>query len=369
MSPYVVLAFGLALTITAQAAASYAPITALETAITLADSGADSPLETELKQEICSELVRRGEFADAQSRAAKLPAYRHAAVLLELATRLPESQRAEAEKLLAIARSDLELTLDWHKSRVSRWLAVAQAKLGQLEVAAKTAREVPDAEDRAFALRDVVIEFCRQGEVTQARELAGAIEENRRYGTYRQKAGALAAIARALHAKDDQAGTEALLTQAAAPLPKKPGWSDGGALLEVAQARLSCGQAEAGRELLERAEALARGIAGAWRVSELSAVAKVWLASGEPERARSLIQDAEKALSSIPPPERAPESLTLARVQHTAGNLNAARALIRAVLNDNAGESDAEAKRARQVRSLLVWAELFGDEAVAELKP
>jgi hypothetical protein len=34
----------------------------------------------------------------------------------------------------------------------------------------------------------------------------------------------------------------------------------------------------------------------------------------------------------------------------------------------HAEERDAEAKRARQVRALLVWAELFGDEAVAERK-
>ena len=113
---------------------------------------------------------------------------------------------------------------------------------------------------------------------------------------------------------------------------------------------------------------LARGIAGAWRVSEMSAVAKVWLAGGERERALSLIQESEKALVSISPTERAPESLTLARVQHTAGNINAARALIRAVLTEDAGGDDAEAKRARQVRALLVWAELFGDEAVAERK-
>ena len=36
------------------------------------------------------------------------------------------------------------------------------------------------------------------------------------------------------------------------------------------------------------------------------------------------------------------------------------------VLTDDAGGDDAEAKRARQVRALLVWAELFGDEAVTE---
>jgi tetratricopeptide (TPR) repeat protein len=289
-------------------------------------------------------------------------------VVLELAGRLPASSRAEAEQLLLAARTDQELTLDWHKSRVSRLLAVTQARLGLLESAAKTAREVPDTEDRAFALMEVVRELSRRDEVALAQGLADAIEENRRYGTYRQKAGALSAIALALYQRGDRAEAGALLSQAAALLPKKPGWSDGEALRDVAAAQLGCGQTDAGRELLARAETLARGIAGAWRITEMSAVAKVWLAGGEPERARSLIQDAEKALSSIPSTERAPESLTLARVQHTSGNFNAARALIRAVLNDDAGESDAEAKRARQVRALLVWAELFGDEAVAELK-
>jgi tetratricopeptide (TPR) repeat protein len=245
---------------------------------------------------------------------------------------------------------------------------VTQARLGLLESAAKTAREVPDTEDRAFALRDVVRELARRDEVALARELADAIEENRRYGTYRQKAGALSAIALARHRRGDRAEAETLLIQAAALLPKKPGWSDGEALRDVAAAQLACGQIDAGRELLARAEMLARGIAGAWRVSEMSAVAKVWPAGGERERALSLIQESEKALVSIPPTERAPESLALARVQHTAGNTNAARALIRAVLTDDAGGDDAEAKRARQVRALLVWAELFGDEAVAERK-
>lgn len=363
-----VLTFGLVLVITAHAATSPAPVLSLRTAITLADTGADSGLKEELQQEICFELIRRGEFAAAQSRAPKLPAYRHAAVLLELSARLPANQRAEAEKLLATAQHDLELTLDWHKSRVSRVLAVAQAKLGQHQTAAKTARDVPDAEDRAFALRDVVHEFCRQGEVSKARELADAIEENRRYGTYRQKAGALAAIARALHVKGDQAEADALLTHAASLLPKKPGWSDGGALLEVAQARFDCGQAEAGRELLVRAEVLARGIAGAWRVSELCAVATAWQSCGERDRAQAVLKEAQQAIATFPAPERGPESLALARAQHAAGNVKDARLLVSAALIDATGAGDADVWRAQQVRALLVWAELFGEEAVPELK-
>jgi len=328
-----------------------------------------SPEKEQLTADVAQVAILLGKSADAQGLAESLPPFLHASVLLELASALPAEQADRAQLLVGMAERDQALTLDWHKSRVSRLLAVTQARLGLLESAAKTAREVPDTEDRAFALRDVVRELSRRDEVALARGLADAIEENRRYGTYRQKAGALSAIALALYQRGDRTEAEASLTQAAALLPKKPGWSDGEALRDVAAAQLACGQIDAGRELLGRAETLARGIAGAWRVSELSAVAKVWLAGGEHERALSLIQDAEKALSSIPPTERAPESLTLARVQHTAGNLNAARALIRAVLNDDAGESDAEAKRARQVRSLLVWAELFGDEAVAELKP
>jgi tetratricopeptide (TPR) repeat protein len=325
-----------------------------------------SPEKDQLTADLARVSIRLGKSADAQGLADSLPPFLHASVLLELASALPAEQADRAQLLVGIAQQDKDLTLDWHKSRVSRLLAVTQAKLGRLESAAKTAREVPDAEDRAFALRDVVRELARRDEVALARELADAIEENRRYGTYRQKAGALSAIALARHRRGDRAEAETLLIQAAALLPKKPGWSDGEALRDVAAAQLACGQIDAGRELLARAEMLARGIAGAWRVSEMSAVAKVWLAGGERERALSLIQESEKALVSISPTERAPESLTLARVQHTAGNTNAARALIRAVLTDDAGGDDAEAKRARQVRALLVWAELFGDEAVAE---
>lgn len=354
--------------LTLAGAEASAPRSALEAAVAIADSGPAAGANEELQQEICFELIRRGDFVAAKSRTAQLSAFRHAAVVLELASRLPAARRAEAEQLVMLAHADQQVTLDWHKSRVSRLLAVTQAKLGRLESAAKTAREVPDAEDRAFALRDVVRELARRDEVALASDLADAIEENRRYGTYRQKAGALSAIALARHRRGDRAEAEALLIQAAALLPKKPGWSDGEALRDVAAAQLACGQIDAGRELLARAEMLARGIAGAWRVSEMSAVAKVWLAGGERERALSLIQESENALVSISPTERAPESLTLARVQHTAGNTNAARALIRAVLNDDAGGDDAEAKRARQVRALLVWAELFGDEAVAERK-
>ena len=325
-----------------------------------------SPERDQLTAEVARVAIHLGKLADAQGLADSLPPFLHASVLLELASALPAEQADRAQLLVGIAQRDQALTLDWHKSRVSRLLAVTQARFGLVESAAKTAREVPDTEDRAFALMDVVRELSRRDEVALAQGLADAIEENRRYGTYRQKAGALSAIALALYQRGDRAEAEALLTQAAALLPKKPGWSDGEALRDVAAAQLACGQIDAGRELLARAEMLARGIAGAWRVSEMSAVAKVWLAGGERERALSLIQESEKALVSISPTERAPESLTLARVQHTAGNLNAARAVIRAVLTDDAGGDDAEAKRARQVRALLVWAELFGDEAVTE---
>jgi hypothetical protein len=147
----------------------------LKTAIALADSSKAPDRGEELQQEICFELIRRGDFAAAKARATPLPAFRHAAVVLELAGRLPTERRAEAEQLVVAAHTDQELTLDWHKSRVSRLLAVTQARLGLLESAAKTAREVPDTEDRAFALRDVVRELSRRDEVALARGLADAM--------------------------------------------------------------------------------------------------------------------------------------------------------------------------------------------------
>jgi len=348
----------------AGAAAYPAPSPALKAALQLADSGAESRLDEELQQELCFALIRSDEFAAAQSRAATLPAFRHATVLLELARRLPAERRAEAEKLLSTAQSDLDLTLDWHKSRVSRWLAVTQAKLGQLEIAAKSARAVPDAEDRAFALRDVVLEFSRRGEVALARELRDAIEENRRYGTYRQKAAALSAIARALHAKGDRAGAEALLTQAASLLPKKPGWSDGGALLSVGLAGHACGQTDKAGELFNRAGALARGIGGAWKVSELTAVAAAWRDVGEKARAAELLAEAETLLAALPASERAPEALALARAHAAADNAGKARTLVAEALAEALREEKTGSGRAAQVRALLAWAEITGEAAV-----
>ncbi len=342
----------------ALAAASPAPPPAFKAAVTLADSGPAAGVNDELRQAICLELIRRGEFETAQTRAAALPGYGRAAVWLELAAALPAERRAEAEQLVAAAQHDGEVTVDWHRSRVSRSLAVARAKLGQFDAAAKAAGEVPDAEDRAFALREVVVEFCRRGEVARARELAETIEENRRYGTYRQKAGALAAVARALHGGGDHTGAAALLTRAESLLPKKPGWSDGGALLEVAVAVFECGQAEHGRELLGRAETLALGIAGAWRVSELCAVANAWRESGEAERANGLLREAEVFVAALSPTERAPESLVLARALHAANQTDAARKVLASVLS---GATD---RREVRARALLAWAELFGNEAV-----
>lgn len=344
------------------------PPSALTSAVGIAAVVQSAQEREALGEEVARGFIRQGRYSEALSLAERLPAYRHASVLLTVAEQLPAAERPEAERLLAAAQHDRELTIDWHKSRVSRLVAVAQAKLGQSQAAAKTAREVPDAEDRAFALREVVFEFCRQGEVTQARELAEVIEENRRYGTYRQKAGALAAVARALHEKGNQAGADTLLTHATSLLPKKPGWSDGGALLEVAQARFHCGHAEAGRELLGRAEALARGIAGAWRISELSAVATAWQSCGEREHALTVLKEAEQALATFPAQERGPEALALARAQHASGDAESARNLIASVLSDATGAGDADFARAQRVRALLAWAELFGDEAVPDYK-
>jgi len=342
--------------------AAPAPLPALKAAITLTDAGANSGVKDELQQEICFGLIRRGEFAEAQSRAAKLPAYQHAAVLLELATRLPASQQAEAEKLLANAQHDRELTVDWHKSRVSRWLAVAQAKRGQSQTAAKTAREVPDAEDRAFALRDVVLEFCRQGEVMQARELADAIEENRRYGTYRQKAEALAQVATALHGRGDNEGAATLLAQAALLLPKKPGWSDGGAMRGVAAAQYACGETASATALLNRADDLASAIAGPWKVSEFTQISAAWRRCGESVRADQRLAEAAIFLTTLTVTDRIPEALTLARAQFATGQKVTARKLLAATLAEAVGLASPEVARAHHVSTLLAWAELFSTE-------
>lgn len=341
------------------AQATAAPAT-LTTARTVATEVSDISLREELQQEIATTLARRGQREEAEALASTLPPFRHASVLLILATQLPEARRAEAEKILLDAQTDRALTKDWHKSRLARLLAATHARLGHFDTAVDMAREVPDTEDRAFAQREVVAELCRAGDVNRARELAGSIEENRRYGTYRQKAGALADVARTLHARGDAEGAATLLAQAELLLPKKPGWSDGGAMIEVSVAAHTCGQTEQGRALLLRAETLAQAIAGSWKVAELANLAAAWRACGDTERAQARLAEAGEFLATLPPLERAPEAIALARAQ-AAGAKDSARTLLLATLAGADRAKNDGAWRAVRVRSLLAWSELFGD--------
>jgi hypothetical protein len=120
----------------------------LPAALALAERVEAAALKAQLGREICGGFVRRGEFAEAYKLAVTLPAFEHAAALIALAEKLPADQRDEAEKLLLDAQTERTLTADWHKSRVSRLLAAAHAKLGHFETAVEMARDVPDTEDR-----------------------------------------------------------------------------------------------------------------------------------------------------------------------------------------------------------------------------
>lgn len=345
----------------ASALAVAAPTDALTSAQSLA--AAETPAQqAELGEAVALGLVRRGRYAEAEKLASTLPAYQHANVFLAVAEALPPTRRADAETLLLAVQTDRALTTDWHKSRIARGLAVAHARLGRLDVAEAMAREVPDTEDRAFALQGVVAALCHAGEVARARELAGSIEENRRYGTYRQKAEALAGVAAALHARGDTEGSATLLAQAGLLLPKKPGWSDGGALRAVAVAQHACGDVAAAEALLARTETLAQAIAGPWKVTELTQVAAAWRRCGQAARADRLLTEAGAFLVTLAPLDRAPEALVLARAQVAAGKSDAARAVLVAALADVATAGNAEVTRAPQIRALLTWAELFASE-------
>jgi len=345
-------------TFAAQATAAPA---ALTTAGAVTKQVPEAALREELQQELASVLARRGQLKEAEALASTLPPFRHAGVLLIIATQLPEARRAEADKILLDAQTDRALTKDWHKSRLARLLAATHAKLGHFDTAVEMARDVPDTEDRAFAQREVVAELNRAGDVTRARELAGSIEENRRYGTYRQKAGALADVARTLHARGDTEGAATLLAQAELLLPKKPGWSDGRAMVEVAIAAHACGQTEQGRVLLVRAETLAQAIAGSWKVSELANLAAAWRACGDTARAEARLVEAGEFLATLTTLERVPEALALARTQAAAGASGAARSILLATLADVDREMQVPAWQAVRVRTLLAWAELIGD--------
>jgi hypothetical protein len=285
-------------------------------------------------------------------------------VLLELAAHLPDLRSNEAEQLALDAQTAKALTSDWRKARVARLLAVTYARIGKFDAAVALAHTVPDTEEKASALQAVVAELNRAGEIAKARELAGTIEENRRYGTYRQKAAALADTARTLHARGNPEEAATLLAQAELLLPKKPGWSDGGAYRDVAVAAYHCGQKEKASELLTRTEALAQQIAGPWKVTELSRIAGAWRDCADVARSAARFAEAAVFLKTLPPLERAEEALALAEGWALAGESfkgkAQARALVTAVLAEADSEGNPDTWRKPRVRALLALAELSG---------
>ncbi len=348
-----------ALAVTSLASAA----TGFDAARALAEATPDATLREELRQDVALVMARSGDVLGARAIAAQLPPGRSALVLLELAAHLPDPQGKAAEQLALDAQTAKALTNDWRKARIARLLAAAYARLGKLDAAVALALTVPDTEEKAFALQDVVAELNRAGQVAKSRELAGAIEENRRYGTYRQKAAALSDTARTLHTRGNSEDAATLLAQAELLLPKKPGWSDGVAYRDVAVAAYACGQKEKAAELLNRTEALAQQIAGPWRVSELTRVAAAWRSCGDHPRAGARLDEAAAFLLTLQPLDRAEESLALARAWLEAGaafeGKQHARSTLAAVLAEAERAGNTEVWRKPRVRTLLAQAELF----------
>lgn len=347
------------------ASAAVAPAaTNLERAKALAESAPDTAIREELGQDIGVFLAQQGNSAAARALAAKLPPGRNAIVLLELAAHLPNPRGPEAEQLALDAQTAKALTNDWRKARVARLLAGAYARLGKFDAAIALAHTVPDTEEKAFALQDVTAELNRSGQVAQARTLASAIEENRRYGTYRQKAAALADTARTLHARGNPDDAATLLAQAELLLPKKPGWSDGGAFRDVAVAAHACQQTTRAVALLAQAEALAQQIAGPWRVTELAQLATAWQACGETQRANERLTEAAGFLANLAPLDRAEEAPTLARIYAESAGKSDGKAKALAILAGVLAEADlagnSEAWRKPRVRALLARGRLTG---------
>ena len=336
----------------------------IDTALALAHAAPDATLREELVHDVATFFARRGDSAGARSAAAQLPPGRQAMVLLELAAHLPDLRSNEAEQLALDAQTAKALTTDWRKARVAHLLAVAYARRGKFDAAIALAHTVPDTEEKASALQAVVAELNRAGEISKARELAGTIEENRRYGTYRQKASALADTARTLHARGNPEDAATLLAQAELLLPKKPGWSDGGAYRDVAVAAYHCGQKEKASELLTRTEALAQQIAGPWKVTELTRIAAAWRDCADVARSAARLAEAAVFLKTLPPLERAEEALALAEGWALAGESfegkAQARALVTAVLAEADSAGRADTWRKPRVRALLALAELSG---------
>ena len=336
----------------------------IDTARELAHAAPDAGLRDELRHDVASSLARQGYGAAARAEAAHLPPGRHAMVLLELAAHLPDLRSKEAEQLALDAQTAKALTTDWRKARVAHLLAVAYARQEKFAAAIALAHTVPDTEEKASALQAVVAHLNRAGEVAQARELAGTIEENRRYGTYRQKAAALADTARTLHARGNPDDAATLLAQAELLLPKKPGWSDGAAYRDVAVAAYRCGRKDLAFALLTRAEALAQQIAGPWKVTELTRVAAAWRDCADASRAAALLNGAADFLQTLQPLDRAEEALALAqgwaRAGESPGGKDRALATMNAVLGEAARAGNPETWRKPRVRALLASAELAG---------
>ena len=315
----------------------------------------------ELLQEVATTLARRGPAQAALDLAAQLPTGRRAMVVLELALHLPDTARTQTEQLALDGQTLKSLTPDWRKARLARLLARVQARLGNFEAATALAHTVPDTEERAFAQQEITAALCRAGLVEPARQLAGTIEDSRRYGTYRQKSAALADVARTLHRRGNPEEAATLLAQAELLLPKKPGWSDGLALVVLAEAFHACGDAGKARDLMARAEALAQTIAGSWKAAELARVAAGWRTCDDAARAHAALEAAVQFLAGLNPWARAEEAAPFARAAAQAGDAVQARAALLATLDDAQRAENRDAWRKPHVRTLLAWVELFED--------
>jgi ATP/maltotriose-dependent transcriptional regulator MalT len=287
-------------------------------------------------------------------------------VVLELALHLPDAARPQAEQFALDGQTLKTLTPDWRKARLARLLAQVQARLGNFEAATALAHTVPDTEERAFAQQEITAALCRAGLVEPARQLAGKIEDSRRYGTYRQKSGALAEVARTLHRRGNPEEATTLLAQAELLIPKKPGWSDGVAIVVLAEAFHACGQGAKAHDLLARAEGLAQTIAGSWKGAELARVATGWRACDDPARANAALEAATQFLASLTPWARAEEAAPFARAVAQGGDTAPARGALLQALQDAQQAENRDTWRKPHVRALLAWAELFGDAPPAK---
>lgn len=334
----------------------------LRTAHALAESATVQGDREVLLGEVAEALALQQGKADALAIADALPPGIRGTVLLTIAATLREPRSDEARKLRLDAQTARALTHDWRKARLSQLLVASYAKAGDFGTAEEMAAVVPDLEEKASALRELVIELCRAGDVAKARQIASGMEENRRYGTYRQKAAALAATARTLHDRGNPEDALTLLEQAKLLLPRKPGWSDGESFVAVALAAQACGEGDSARALLKQADELAHTIGGAWKVRELAAVATAYHTCGDAARATLLLGEAQTFLATLPPLERAAEAIPLARAWAAHEHAGEARATLAAIFKESQKAENKDVWRRARVHALVAWAELFGEE-------